>query len=158
MVALAPPDAFIVGGLTTHDGFDTVPPTDGVTVHPNVIGPTNPLPVTIVIDADDVPPGGTASGDRFGLTVIVKSAAEACGSVTTNAANRHKAAMPARPDHNFTLDSDHKDLNMSRVGFSTLRFLGPQKSCPPRRETFTAIAEISLRRANSVRQSPFILP
>src|SRR5579864_4100679 len=117
MVALAPPEALIVAGLTVHTGLSTVPGTDGVTVQPNVIGPANPVPVTIVIVAADVPPGATASGDRFGFTVIVKSTADAFGAPTIAAASRHNAAMPARPGHNFTLDSDHKDLNMSRVRF-----------------------------------------
>jgi len=92
-------------GLTVQTGLETVPPTEGFTVQPNVIGPTKPVPVTTVIEADEDPPGATALGDRFGSTVIVKSAAEARGSATNAAAIRHKAATQEWPIHNFTLDS-----------------------------------------------------
>jgi hypothetical protein len=93
-VALAPPDADSVVGLTVHTGFETVPPTDGVTVQPNVMGPTKLLPVTMVMFADEVPPGATASGERLELTVIVKSVwAEAEGRATAMAAKRHRHTM-----------------------------------------------------------------
>jgi hypothetical protein len=145
-VALAPPDALKVDGLTVHTGFDTVPPTDGVTVQPNVIGPTKPLPVTMVMFADEVPPGATASGERLLLTVIVKSVcAEATGVASAAAASmqqKMRARSRANRDQNFIFDSDHKDLNMSRVGYQYPSIPGIVKKLPAVPANFRRITEI----------------
>jgi hypothetical protein len=151
-VALAPPDALNVDGLTVHTGFDTVPPTDGVTVHPNVMGPTKVLPATMVMFADEVPPGATASGERLELTVIVKSVcAEARGTASAAAANRQHT-MRTRPDQNlnqdFTFDSNHWDLNMSRVGYQYPSIPGIIKKLPAGPANFRSIFGIQARSAD----------
>ena len=152
MVATALPEAFIVAGLTVHTGLETVPPTDGVTVQPNVIGPTNPEPVTIEMSADETPPGATAFGFKFGLTVIVKSVcAEAVVAVKTAAAITHKAATRPHADQDFNLDSHHLDLNMSRFRFLYPSIPGIAKKLPA--QTHASLDFVFLRGIQAAKQA-----
>src|SRR5438270_705652 len=84
--------------------------------------PAAPLPATTLL-------GATASGDS-GEVVSVKSWA-AAGAISATRIRKHKIGRLPRPARNVHLESDPSDLNMSRLAFQYLRFLGESKSCPP---------------------------
>lgn len=128
IVAEAPPEPERDAGLTVQTGNDVlVICTVGVTVQLRLTGPMNPEPATTLTVVDETPPGATASGES-GKVDNVKSCADA-GAMST-IARRQKATRLPRPVHRFQLDSDPSDLNMSRLAFQYLRFLGESKSCP----------------------------
>jgi hypothetical protein len=66
--------------------------------------------------ADDVPVGGTASGDR-GSAAKVKVWADAGDGKVRNATDRHRNAMPAGMVRRWNLDFKGLDFNMSRYRF-----------------------------------------
>ena len=100
-------------GLTVHEGpFVKI----GDTWQPRFTVPMKPLSAPTVMFAEDVPVGGTASGDR-GSAARVKVWADASDGRVRKAANRQRNAMPAGTVRRWNLDFKGLDFNMSRYRF-----------------------------------------
>jgi hypothetical protein len=120
-------------GLTVQLGGSTVVWVIDVTWQPRSTVPLKPLTVPTVMFEDDVPVGGTASGDRgAACSVNWPDWANADEGKANNTANRHRAATAVcrvgRMNLDFddlkfddldfdNLDFDSLDFNMSRFGF-----------------------------------------
>jgi hypothetical protein len=114
MVAEALAGGVTLAGLTMQLGGSTVPWVVDVTWQPRSTVPLKPLSVPIVMFEDDVPVGGTASGDKGAACRV--NWAEADEGKTNNAANRHRAATTVCRVGRMNLDFDG-DFNMSRFRF-----------------------------------------
>lgn len=104
--------------------------TVGVTVHPSVTGPANPEPATIVMLAEEVPPGAVASGFIEAGTVKVKSVCAEAAERKPSTAHIHKTTSPACLLQGIHFEVNLSSFNMSRLVFKYLRFLGRSKRCP----------------------------
>jgi hypothetical protein len=148
IVAEALEGAFTVAGLTEHAGGSVK--VVGMTWQLKLTVPVNPLTDPTVTVADEVPSGGTATGENVEAS-RVKLWADAEIGRLNSAANRQRAARVARPLWmNFSgdgwdcdgagwvsdiawgavLEYEASDFNMSRVRFNYLRFPGQAKGCP----------------------------
>src|SRR5579863_2302090 len=110
MVALAPPDAVSVEGLTVQTGkYWLVMGTTGVTVQVRLTGllraPLEAVAATVIL-VEETSPGTTALGFK-GSVVMVKSAAARAGKAPADS-TRHRRRV-----RNFHGDSEGLDFNMS---------------------------------------------
>jgi len=110
-------------GLTVHTGVSVVC-CDDVTWQLRLTVPLNPLTDPTWIVEDDVPPGAMASGlNDEACRVNSDVPCWACANetdrqATASAAAIRQADIPARrPLIDFTLDSNHPDLNMHEFWF-----------------------------------------
>jgi hypothetical protein len=112
IVAEALAGGVTVAGLTEQLGGSVIDWIVDVTWQPRLTLPLKPLSVPTVTFEDDVPPGATASGDSVSACSVKVWAAASDGKIR-NAANRHKTAVSARPDHAELngLDSNGLDFN-----------------------------------------------
>jgi hypothetical protein len=112
IVAEALAGGVTVAGLTVQLGGSVIDWIVDVTWQPRLTLPLKPLSVPTVTFEDDVPPGATASGESVSACSVKVWAAASDGKIR-NAANRHKTAVSARPDHAELngLDSNGLDFN-----------------------------------------------
>jgi hypothetical protein len=112
IVAEALAGGVTVAGLTVQLGGSVIDWIVDVTWQPRLTLPLKPLSVPTVTFEDDVPPGATASGESVSACSVKVWAAASDGKIR-NAANRHKTAVSACPDHAELngLDSNGLDFN-----------------------------------------------
>jgi hypothetical protein len=120
-VAVAVPGTDTDAGLTVHTGVSVVCCGD-VTWQLRFTVPLNPLTGPTVIRDDETPPGATASGlndaaVRVNSDVPCAAATVASTEARVNARSTQTHAATPRLFANFTLDSNHSDLNMNGFWF-----------------------------------------
>ena len=124
MVAVAFPGVVTEVGLIVQTGRSVATCCE-VTWHAKLTGTLGLEGVgsPIVIAEEETPLGATAFGSNEAAVSVnseVPWAAPGVGASTANrqAANRHGTASLLSPAADFTLDSDHSDLNMNGFWFN----------------------------------------
>jgi len=111
IVAEALAGALTVAGLTVHAGGSVK--VVGITWQLRLTVPVKPLTDPTVTIADEVPSGGTATGENADAS-RVKLCADAAGKVK-RAASRHRAATATWTVRWISVDCDGLDCNGSDV-------------------------------------------
>ena len=115
IVTVALAGGVTVVGLTVQTGVDVVVCVDNTSQVRSTV-PLKPLTVPIVMFEDDVPPGGTASGEN-GSACRVKSCADA--DTLKTAITRHKRDPAARAAR---VAGPNFELNLDKLNFDELNF------------------------------------
>ena len=118
-VAVAVAGTVTEAGLTRHVGGSVMELSDGLTWQVRFTVPVKPVVDPIWILDDAVPLGDTATGSNE-EACRVNSCANAGDDErhASDAAIRHRARIPPRLAADFTLDSNHRDLNMNGFWFN----------------------------------------
>jgi len=120
-VAVAVAGTVTDAGLTRHVGGSVMELSDGLTWQVKFTVPLKPVVEPIWIFEDAVPLGETASGlngDACSVNSWAKATDDRPEASASHAAIRHTTRIPPRLTADFTLDSDHSDLNMNGFWFN----------------------------------------